>query len=127
MPFSLFSPFPLFPPFPQGRGDKKESKFFEEGVKKPGALFGKGENPGAFNKRGQRESSCAFNKRGKWRIRQEQKAPFDAEGIKGGVCAADGGIKKIRAKKGEKSAPPALYDGGEFPNANNFEFSSKID
>lgn len=87
----------------------------KRGSKSPGLSLAKGENPGAFNKRG------------KWRVRQEQKAPFDAEGIKGGVCAADGGIKKIRAKKGEKSAPPALYDGGEFPNANNFEFSSKID
>ena len=52
MPFSLFSPFPLFPPFPQGRGDKKESKFFEEGVKKPGALFGKRGKPGRVQQKG---------------------------------------------------------------------------
>lgn len=75
---------------------------------------------GGIEKRGEQNQHFVFHEEG-------PKAPFDAEGIKGGVCAADGGIKKIRAKKGEKSAPPALYDGGEFPNANNFEFSSKID
>ena len=64
----------------------------KRGPKSPGLSLAKGENPGAFNKRG------------KWRVRQEQKAPFDAESIKGGVCAADGGIWRSRAKqKGEKS------------------------
>ena len=50
---------------------------------------------GGLKKEGNRISISLFHEEG-------PKAPFDAEGIKGGVCAADGAIKKIRAKKGKK-------------------------
>ena len=51
---------------------------------------------GGIEKRGEQNQHFVFHEEG-------PKAPFDAEGIKGGVCAADGGIWRSRAKKGKKA------------------------
>ena len=61
---------------------------------------------GGIEKRGEQNQHFVFHEEG-------PKAPFDAEGIKGGVCAADGGIWRSRAKqKGEKS-PGILWLKGK--------------
>lgn len=62
---------------------------------------------GGIEKRGEQNQHFVFHEEG-------PKAPFDAEGIKGGVCAADGAIKKIRAKKGKKAPLPLCMTAGNF-------------
>ena len=43
---------------------------------------------GGIEKRGEQNQHFVFHEEG-------SKAPFDAESIKGGVCAADGGIVEV--------------------------------
>ena len=94
---------PCFPPSRREEGTKKRARFFEEGAKKPGVLFGKRGKPGRVQQKGKTrarstkgENPGAFGK--------SQKPPLMPKALRGVSAQQTGGFGEVVQSKKEKKA-----------------------